>query len=59
MENEKAYTTHEEKINPTKNVGEIIKHKNLLFYQELKKKRLSKIKSKVYHKLKKKVRDYY
>lgn len=55
MENENDYLKQEEKINKSQNINEVIKHKNLLFYQELKQKRLSKIKSKIYHKLKKKV----
>ena len=58
IENEADLKKQEEKsaqINPKTNTNELIKHKNLLFYQELKQKRLSKIKSKLYHKLKNKV----
>ena len=35
--------------------NEILKQRNLMFYKELRNKRLSKIKSKLYHKIKKKV----
>ena len=35
-------------------LAEVLKKKNLLFYQDLKNKRISKIKSKLYHKIKKK-----
>ena len=37
---------------------EIQKNKNLMFYQELKNKRISRIKSKLYHKIKNKVRFF-
>jgi len=58
LENEADVKKEEEKIvklNPKADATELIKHKNLLFYQELKQKRLSRIKSKLYHKLKNKV----
>jgi U3 small nucleolar RNA-associated protein 14 len=58
VENEGMFKKQEEKMkegNSQLNVSEIMKHKNLMFYQELKQKRLSKIKSKLYHKLKNKV----
>lgn len=54
MENECDFKKQNEKETP-KAMNELMKHKNLLFYQELKQKRLSKIKSKLYHKLKSKV----
>lgn len=46
------------KLNPDeaqKRQTELTKHRNLMFYQELKNKRISKIKSKLYHKIKNKV----
>ena len=36
-------------------LSELAKRKNLLFYQEIKQKRIAKIKSKLYHKIKNKV----
>lgn len=46
------------KLNPDeakKRQTELAKHRNLMFYQELKNKRIAKIKSKLYHKIKNKV----
>jgi len=46
------------KLNPDeakRRETELTKHRNLMFYQELKHKRISKIKSKLYHKIKNKV----
>jgi U3 small nucleolar RNA-associated protein 14 len=45
------------KLNPdeaSKKQKELTKSRNLMFYQELKNKRVSKIKSRLYHKIKKK-----
>jgi U3 small nucleolar RNA-associated protein 14 len=45
------------KLNPDeakRREAELTKHRNLMFYQELKQKRISKIKSKLYHKIKNK-----
>ncbi len=36
-------------------LSELVKRNNLLFYQEIKQKRIAKIKSKLYHKIKNKV----
>lgn len=58
LENEGQFKKKEKEANTKIDTSEIIKHKNLLFYQELKQKRLSKIKSKLYHKLKNKVYLY-
>ena len=38
-----------------KKIKELSKNRNLMFYSELKQKRIAKIKSKLYHKIKKKV----